>query len=154
MTYIWGITPEVGRRKEKNYKTQCQTVSLLTQVHTRPYQIQRRIPNHCTVWHLVMYHLYLDKNNCLYSGKSHPITRFTMHKWNNFLSGSSYAKCSSSFSIFLIISSASSFCEVMMYETQRFARTIALTFKIWNKNHITGVLSKPKCKTGAETQTE
>ena len=34
------------------------------------------------------------------------------------------------FSIFLISSSASSFCDVMIYDTHRFASTIADTFRI------------------------
>lgn len=37
---------------------------------------------------------------------THPMTRLTMQRWKTFLSGSSYEICSSSFSIFLISSSA------------------------------------------------
>ena len=43
-----------------------------------------------------------------------PMTRFTMHRWNTPLSGSWYAIRSSSFSIFRISSSASSFWFRMM----------------------------------------
>jgi hypothetical protein len=75
---------------------------------------------------------------------SYPMTRFTMQWWKYFFSGSSNAIWSSSFSIFLINSSASSFCDVIMYETHRFARTIGFTFNIYKTLPI--ICLKPSMK--------
>ncbi len=56
-----------------------------------------------------------------------PMTRLTMQRWKHFLSGSLNMSWSSSFSMVRISSSALSFCEIMMYDTQRLARMMADT---------------------------